>query len=94
VDLAVIACVPLTAALHTVPASPGIRDDLASPEGIVQRLGRVWQEGGPPWVAVVDSGRLFDPMAAALAAYGVPVFRTADRAMRALDAWTSARLSS
>jgi acyl-CoA synthetase (NDP forming) len=94
VDLGVIGCVPLTAALHTVPARDGIRDDLDSPDGIVERLGRLWLEGGTPWVAVVDSGALFDPMAASLGARGVPVFRTADRAMRALDAWAAAALAA
>jgi acyl-CoA synthetase (NDP forming) len=39
VDLGVVACVPLTAALHTVPAAPGIPDDLHGPGGIVARLG-------------------------------------------------------
>jgi acyl-CoA synthetase (NDP forming) len=93
VDLGVVGCVPLTAALHTVPARSGIRDDLDSPDGIVARLGRLWLEGGTAWIAVVDSGALFDPMAAALATRGVPVFRTADRALRALDAWASASIS-
>jgi acyl-CoA synthetase (NDP forming) len=92
VDLGMVACVPLTAALHTTPAAPGIRDDLASPDGLVARLGRIWREGGIPWAAVVDSGPLFDPMARALDRAGVPVFRSADRAMRALDAWVAARI--
>jgi acyl-CoA synthetase (NDP forming) len=89
VDLAVVGCVPLTAALHTVPAAAGIPDDLAASDGVVARLGRLWREGGVPWVAVVDAGARFDPMAVALAEWGVPVFRSADRALRALDAWSA-----
>jgi len=33
---------------------------------------------------VVDSGRLYDPLAQAIRDGGVPVFRSADSAMRAL----------
>jgi acyl-CoA synthetase (NDP forming) len=93
VDLGIIGCVPLTAALHTVPRRAGIADDLESPDGIAARLGRLWLEDEKPWVAVIDSGVLFDPMAASLAARGIPVFRTADRALRALDTWVRAVLA-
>jgi len=89
VDVGVVACVPLTAALQTMPAAAGIPDDLGADDGIVARLGRLWCEGEVPWVAVVDAGARFDPMAVALGAWGVPVFRSADRALRALDAWVS-----
>ncbi len=93
VDLAVVGCIPLTSALHTLPgACEG--GGLDGPDGIAARLGRVWDEGGKPWVVVVDSGPLFDPLAAALAAHGIPVFRAADRAIRALDAWHAARRPS
>ena len=39
-------------------------------------------------VVVIDSGALYDAMADGLTRAGVPVFRSADRALRALDAWT------
>jgi acyl-CoA synthetase (NDP forming) len=86
-DVGVIGCVPLTAALQTVPPGTGHAEDVADPAGIVARLGRLWREGGIPWVAVVDGGRRFDPMADALASTGLPVFRSMDRALRALGAW-------
>ena len=88
VDIGVVGCVPLTSALHTLPGSA--ETGFCAPGGVVARLGRLWNEGGKPWVVVVDSGPLFDPMAAALAARGIPVFRAADRALRALGAWQAA----
>lgn len=90
VDIGIVGCVPLTAALQTLPPGAATRDDLLSPDGVVARLGRLWHEGGKPWVMIVDSGSLFDPMAGALADEGIPVFRSADRALRAVDAWRRA----
>lgn len=87
VDLAVLGCVPLTQALVTLPAGPGHAEDLANPQGIVCRLVRLWHESAKPWVAVVDAGPAYDAMARTLEHGGVPVFRTADRALRALAGW-------
>ena len=42
-----------------------------------------------PMVVVIDSGALYDPMADGLTRAGVPVFRSADRALRALNAWSA-----
>jgi hypothetical protein len=36
---------------------------------------------------VVDAGRLYDPLVRALEAGGLPVFRRADEAVRALGTW-------
>jgi hypothetical protein len=44
-------------------------------------------ESRKPWVAVVDSGPLYDPLARALESRGVPTFRSADRALAALALW-------
>jgi len=79
VDTALIGCVPLTGALETLPPELGW-----SPEGLVSRLGRLWESSVKPWVAVVDAGPAFDRFAAALEERGIPVFRTADRALRTL----------
>jgi len=84
-DVAVIGCVPMTGALQTLPASAGGREDLSSTESIVARLARVRREVSKAWVAVVDAGELYHPMAAALEAAAIPTFRTADRAVRMLS---------
>ncbi|MCC6653168.1 MAG: CoA-binding protein, partial [Candidatus Eisenbacteria bacterium] len=90
VDAAVLGCVPLTAALSTLPAGEGHTDDLECEDGVVQRMRGLWTESMKPWVAVVDAGALYDPMAAALEEGGIPTFRTADRALRLFGLWAKA----
>ncbi len=93
VDLGVVGCVPLTGALRTVPAGPGHAESLDEEGSVVRRLAALAGEVAKPWVAVVDAGPLYDPMARRLEAAGVPVFRTADRAIRLLGAWAGAHLT-
>jgi acyl-CoA synthetase (NDP forming) len=90
VDVGLVGCVPLTAALNTLPAGDRHTEDMASGGSIVTRLGRLKQECDKPWVAVVDAGRMYDPMAAALTDLEIPTFRTADRALRLLSIWNHA----
>jgi hypothetical protein len=45
-----------------------------------------------PWVVVVDAGALYDPMARALTAAGIPTFRAADRALRLLNVYCESRM--
>lgn len=82
VDVALVGCVPLTGALETLPAGAAHGEDLRHPDGIAPRLARLRNEIAKPWVAVVDAGRLYDPLADSLEAARIPVFRTADRALR------------
>jgi acyl-CoA synthetase (NDP forming) len=91
VDVGVVGCVPLTGALHTLPGGEGHEEDLSSEGSIVSRLARVFRASSKPWVAVVDGGALYDPMARALEERGIPTFRTADRALRALGAFCRSR---
>jgi len=46
-----------------------------------------------PWVVVIDSGHLYDPMARVLEDAGIPTFRAADRAVRLLGIWAEHTLS-
>ena len=90
-DAVVVGIVPLTGALNTLPPGTGHHEDLARPDGIVARLTALKRDGGKPWVAVVDAGTLYDPMAGALAAAGIPTFRAADRALRLLNVYCADR---
>ncbi len=92
VDVGVIGIVPLTAELQTLVSGAGHGEDLADPDAVAARLVDLWRRTSKAWVAIVDGGSLYDPFVAALEAGGVPVFRTADRAMCALDAVVRARL--
>ncbi|RLE30646.1 MAG: CoA-binding protein [Acidobacteria bacterium] len=87
VDGAMVGIVPLTPALQTLPGEPGARQSVLNPTSVCQLLPQIALQKGKPVVMVVDSGELFDPMEAALVEGGLPVFRSADRAMRALCRW-------
>jgi len=98
VDLGVIGCVPLTGAMETVapyepagtPAdedAPEHDEDGTRPGATADRLARLWAETTKPWLVVVDSGALYDPMVRVLEDAGVPVLRSADRAVRLLGRW-------
>jgi acyl-CoA synthetase (NDP forming) len=90
-DAVVVGIVPLTAALNTLPPGAGHREDLAKPDGIVARLAALKRDARKPWVVVVDAGVIYDPMARALEAAGIPTFRTADRALRLLNVYCADR---
>ncbi len=87
VDVGVVGCVPLTGALETLAAGPGHDEDFSRPGSVAERLAGLRGEVAKPWVAVIDGGPLYDPMARYLEEHGVPTFRTADRALRALAAF-------
>ncbi len=87
VDLAIVGCVPLTGALETLPAADGHSEDLDDAGAIGSLLIELWRTTAKPWVAVIDGGSLYDPLACKLDRAGVPTFRTVDRALAALAAW-------
>jgi acyl-CoA synthetase (NDP forming) len=93
-DAVVVGIVPLTAALNTLPPGAGHGEDVSRSDGIVARLAALKRAGGKPWVVVVDAGALYDPMVRALQAAGIPTFRSADRALRLLNVYCSARQRS
>lgn len=92
VDVGIVGCVPLTAALNSLPPSPVHRDDLSRPDAIGPRLARLHRESTKAWVAVVDGGAVYDPLVSLLQDHGVPTFRTADAALRLLNVFVASRL--
>ena len=83
------------------PTSPVVRSlqksarpgyDIDSPESIVQTLPVAVSACSKPIVAFIDGGALFDPMADKLMEKGVCIFRSSERATRALVRYTEARL--
>ena len=94
VDAGIIGCVPLSGAIDTLAAGEGHPEDVGRATSVARRLARLKDEVAKPWVAVVDGGPLYDPMAAVLAAHGVPVFRTADRASRMFEVFCRSRLDA
>jgi acyl-CoA synthetase (NDP forming) len=92
VDVGLVGVVPLTPALATLAAGPGHAEDAAAPESLGPRLARLYAATAKAWVVVVDGGDLYDPLASLLEAAGLVVFRTADRARRALGTYAAHRL--
>jgi acyl-CoA synthetase (NDP forming) len=86
-DLGLVGCVPLTPALDTLPAAPEHAEDVTRPGGVAAGLASLWRTTEKPWVIVVDAGPQYDRMAHILESAGLVVFRTADRALRALTAF-------
>jgi acyl-CoA synthetase (NDP forming) len=78
VDAVVVGIVPLTAALLTAP------EELADERSLAVRLPKLFAEARKPLIAVVDSGPRYDPLVRALREGGVPVFPSADQAVRSL----------
>jgi acyl-CoA synthetase (NDP forming) len=91
VDAAVVGIVPLTPTLQTLAPGEGHHESIHDPSSIAQLLPSAAAASDKPVVAVVDSGALFDPLADALKAGGLPVFRAADRAVRALCKWVDVK---
>jgi acyl-CoA synthetase (NDP forming) len=83
-DLALVSIVPLTWQMQSLPKGPGHDEDITSEASIAQRMIRIKNEYNKPFVIVVDSGKEYDPMVEMFEANGIPVFRTADRALRIL----------
>jgi acyl-CoA synthetase (NDP forming) len=86
VDVGLVGNVPFTATLRTLPD-----EGLAGPGSVAARLVELWRRTTKAWVAVVDAGERYDPLARHLEAAGIPTFRTADAAMRTLNAVVRSR---
>jgi len=92
VDVMVTGIVPLTPAMQTLPPGEAHRESVDDVASIARRLPAIAAKHETPLVAVVDSGRLFDPLAGVLESGGLPVFRSADRAVRVLCKWIDIKL--
>ena len=86
VDAVVVGIIPLTSTLKTTPS------EIADPGSLAVRLPRLFATSRKPLIAVIDSGPLYDPLAYALRNRGVPVFRSADQAIRSLGRYVCHRV--
>jgi acyl-CoA synthetase (NDP forming) len=92
VDVAIFGCVPLTPAMNTLPAGASHSEDLTRDDSFANRMIRLKHATIKPWVAVVDAGKVYDPLVAMLEAHQVPTFREADRALRLFNVFCAARM--
>lgn len=87
-DLGIVGLVPFTVRMNTLAADPQVHDeDVTRPDSIAGRYGDLMRSTDKPFVAVVDTGPLYDPLCRELENRGVCVFRSADRALRMLEMW-------
>lgn len=91
-DVGIVGCVPLTGALHTLPAADDHGENLHGPHSVISRLAGLRAAFPKPWVAVVDAGSAYDAAATLLAERGVPTFRTADRALEIVGRYCRSHL--
>jgi acyl-CoA synthetase (NDP forming) len=85
VDAVVASLVPLTPAMLTTP------DEIGKSGSLVERLPRLFAATDKPLVVSVDCGERYDAFARAIRAAGVPVFRSADEAVRSLGRYLCRR---
>jgi acyl-CoA synthetase (NDP forming) len=81
VDCLVAAGIPLTPVMKTLP-----EEGLA--ESFPAKLGELAKASGKPVVCSVACGFLYEPYVAEARKHGLPVFRSADRALRAMAAFS------
>lgn len=91
VDAGIVGIVPLTVRMNTLAKGEGHSEDVTLDSSIAGLYGSLIHATKKPWVAVVDSGALYDPLARELEKRGVPTFRTADRALAMLNIWLRAK---
>ena len=94
VDLGVFGCVPYTPAVQTLPPGLSPKDVFDAPAGYAARLVELAAHTDKPFVVVIDAGSHYDPLCGYLQDRGVPCFRDADRAVRALARYARSRLSA
>jgi acyl-CoA synthetase (NDP forming) len=92
-DILLHACVPLSIAMKTREPGGPEGDGIADPESFAQLLINAHRaEIRKPLAVVIDSGSLYDPMAEMFMEAGIPVFRSADEAVKVLGKWVGAKL--
>ncbi len=91
VDAGIVGIVPLSVRMNSLAKADHHGEDVTRDGSVAQRYGDLIKSGDKPWLAVVDSGELYDPLARELERRGVPTLRTADRALKILNTWLKAK---
>jgi acyl-CoA synthetase (NDP forming) len=91
VDLAVAGMVPLTPNVQSLTAGLSRRDVFDAELGYARRIIALFERVTKPFVVVIDGGPHYDALVDFLIESGVPVFRSADRAVRILGIYAMAR---
>ena len=92
VDAVIIGLDPLSPAMHTLDTTAVPAFSMHEENGVVPLLAEVVEASEKPVVAVIDGGRLYDPLRDRLLAMGIPVFQVCDRGVAAVGLYIEARL--
>jgi acyl-CoA synthetase (NDP forming) len=87
VDALVLGVVPMSPALASLGSSSDVSETISASQSLARSLPPLFVATQKPLVAVIDAGKLYDPLVSALEEGGLPVFPRADDAVRALGAW-------
>ncbi len=90
VDAIIVGLDPLSPSTATLSG----KDEygFSRPGSMVNEIGEILNSSEKPVIGVIDAGELYDPMAKELANKGMAVFRSVDRALKALAVYINARL--
>ncbi|MGD9685503.1 MAG: acetate--CoA ligase family protein [Desulfobacter sp.] len=92
VDAVILSVDPMSPAMQTLDTDPEDRFCMHHKGAILHRLTHLNNTSKTPIVAVVDGGRLYDPLRDALIAGCIPVFKVCDGAVAALSLYIQGRL--
>lgn len=92
VDAVVVGIIPLGYNTHTLPDPNPF--SFESGESFVKLLPPIAARSEKPIIAVVDSGKRFDPMVEAMENQGMVVFRSSDQAVDALGRYIAGKLAA
>lgn len=91
IDAVIMAIVPLTPILHTLPEEIDTATRLGGQATLTERVARLNSSSEKPLIMVIDSGKLYDPLAETFQGFGLPVFRSADIAVGVLGKYLHCR---
>ncbi len=94
VDAVVVGLDPLSPAMRTLATCENGRYNFDDPGSIAVEMPKLAERLDKPVVGVVDAGRLYDPLVDTLVRKGMAVFRSSDRAVRALALYIEGRLAA
>ncbi|MBL9121250.1 MAG: indolepyruvate oxidoreductase subunit beta [Phycisphaerae bacterium] len=78
IDALIMCAVPLTSTLSSIP------EEMAQRESLAEVIRRLSAESHKPIVAVLDAGAMYEPLVRKMHEYRIPIFRSADQAIRSL----------
>ncbi|MDP1823301.1 MAG: acetate--CoA ligase family protein [Archangium sp.] len=87
VDALILGVVPMSPALASLGGGGEGPESISAATSLARTLPPLFAATKKPMVVVIDGGPLYEPLVRALEAAGLPVFRAADEAVRALGAW-------